>query len=102
MDTNPVIDENQITVETPDWPNQSGGRGDIFIGHHATAGKVALKRLRLPPHVNDTEATRRVSQCRAIEVIFDTESLSSAVGKRGTDMASPQLFVSAPFPRYLL
>lgn len=63
MTSNPlVIEESDITFPTPRRPfNITGGSGDLFVGYHATAGKVAVKRLRLSTEMTDEEDVVRVS-----------------------------------------
>lgn len=60
MDGTLIIDESHIVFETPDRPfNRSGAFGDLYIGHHATQGKVAVKRLRLTAEgTDDWDAVR--------------------------------------------
>lgn len=57
-----VIEENEITFEAPWRPfSTSGGSGDLFVGYHATAGKVAVKRVRLSTGMADEDDVIRVS-----------------------------------------
>lgn len=57
-----LINVDDITFQTPNQPfSTSGGLGEIFVGHHKTAGKVAVKRLRRSLEGADDEVWVRVS-----------------------------------------
>lgn len=42
-----MIEHDQIVVDASEPVNITGHSCDLFVGQHATAGKVAMKRLRI-------------------------------------------------------
>lgn len=54
-----VIEPDHMTIDSPEPVNITGHSCDLFVGRHATAGKVALKRLRTAEYsVHNADAVR--------------------------------------------
>lgn len=61
------IPDHSIIFDTPIAAfNISGGSSDLYLGHHTTAGRVAVKRIRPPGAVANGNNYDRVSQLEAL------------------------------------